>query len=275
MIGFVLAAFQISCKDNKITPGSDASFIKKENVLYDENRNPELTMDLYIPEEHSHKDRDVFIIIHGGGWRGGNKSELTFFTLSMMQKFPHSVFANINYRLASTSRYALPNQIEDIRSAMHYLEKTLKFQPRLILLGNSAGGHLSMLYAYKFDRNKKVKAVINIVGPADLSDPGFKRYDDYSFLKSHLVDPKYTSASQMIFASPIAWINNHSAPTLSYYGINDQVVPVTQKSILDSALSKNKVLHESYEFTGGHSDWYQNENGKFLIGKIEDFLKKL
>ncbi|WP_100076513.1 alpha/beta hydrolase [Chryseobacterium camelliae] len=275
IIGLVLAAFQISCKENKITMGTDASFIKKENILYAEDRNPELTMDLYTPEKHSRENKDVFIIIHGGGWRGGNKSELTLFTLSMMKKFPHSVFANINYRLASTSRYALPNQIDDIRTAMNYVEKAAGFQPRFILLGNSAGGHLSMLYAYKFDPDKKVKAVINIVGPADLSDPGFKRYDDYSFLENHLVDPKAAYGSPMAYASPVAWISSHSAPTLSYYGINDQVVPFTQKNILDSVLSKNKVLHESYEFTGGHSDWYQGKNGEFLIGKVEAFLKKL
>jgi acetyl esterase/lipase len=43
-------------------------------------------IDLYIPHKKSEK-REVFIIIHGGGWRGGNKSQLTFFTLSLMQSF--------------------------------------------------------------------------------------------------------------------------------------------------------------------------------------------
>jgi hypothetical protein len=31
-----------------------------------------------------------------------------------------------------------------------------------------------MLYAYHFDADENVKAVINIVGPADLSDKSFK-----------------------------------------------------------------------------------------------------
>lgn len=65
-----------------------------------------------------------------------------------------------------------------------------------------------MLYAYKFDADKKVKAVINIVGPADLSDPGFKNYQEYSFVESRLVAPEIiqTGTSKIGFASPVKWI---------------------------------------------------------------------
>ncbi|MDR4891216.1 MULTISPECIES: alpha/beta hydrolase [unclassified Chryseobacterium] len=262
------------CKEKKIELGKDIHFDKEENIHY--GNSPEQIMDLYIPAKKSQGKKEVFIIIHGGGWRSGNKSQLTLFTLSLMQKFPDHVFVNMNYRLVSETNYGLPNQMNDIKEVSAFLEKKLRYNPKLILLGNSAGGHLSMLYAYKFDTDKRIKAVVNIVGPADLSDPGFKNYQEYSFVERRLVDPNVSGLgiSRIDFASPVKWINENSPPTLSYYGNSDRVIPSTQEKILDSTLNKNQVIHESYQFNGGHLDWDKQPNDQFLIDKIETFLKK-
>ncbi|WP_042720070.1 alpha/beta hydrolase [Flavobacterium sp. B17] len=271
--GLVILTF-LGCRQKKIDLGKDASFKIEKDIAYGEDK--EQIMDIYIPESPV-KDKDVFIIIHGGGWRGGNRSQLTSFTFDLMKKFPKKIFVNLDYRLASATRFALPDQTDDIQNAMSYLEKKLKISPRYILLGNSAGGHLSMLYAYKFDKDKKVKAVINIVGPADLNDPEFKNYDDYTFVEKHLIDPKTvkTKITLMNFGSPVHWVNKNSAPTLSYYGINDQVVPLSQKKVLDSALNKNNVYHESYEFNGDHLGWEKDSNAEFLIRKTDEFLQNI
>ncbi|BAP29071.1 acetyl esterase [Chryseobacterium sp. StRB126] len=264
-----------ACKESRIHLGNNISFNKEENLHY--GNSPEQVMDLYIPNKKLSGEEEVFVIIHGGGWRGGNKSQLTFFTLSMMQRFPDHIFINMNYRLASTIQYAIPNQTDDIKNVIVYLKKRLNYKPRLILMGNSAGGHLSMLYAYHFDADKNVKAVINIVGPADLSDEGFKSYEEYSFIEKHLIDPKIlpTTTAAGNFASPVHWINTTSSPTLAYYGKTDRVVPLSQNKILDSVLSKNNVFHESYEFSGGHLDWDKLPNNTFLVDKIEAFLEKI
>nr|WP_315034869.1 alpha/beta hydrolase [uncultured Chryseobacterium sp.] len=272
---FIFLALLINCKDKKISLGKEINFNKEENISY--GTDSKQVMDLYTPAENPTKKRDIFIIIHGGGWRGGDKSQLTFFTLSMMQKFPDYVFVNINYRLASQSQYAIPNQTEDIKSVLIFLKKKLHYNPRLILMGNSAGGHLSMLYAYHFDSDKRIKAVINIVGPADLSDENFKTYNEYSFVENNLIDPKILPAgtSTTHFASPVSWVTKSSPPTLSYYGETDRVIPLTQKKILDSVLVKNKVEHVTYTFNGGHLDWDKSSNNTFLINKIETFLKQI
>ncbi|PTT77329.1 alpha/beta hydrolase [Chryseobacterium sp. HMWF035] len=178
------------------------SFTIEKNISYGKDK--EQKMDVYIPKA-SLKDKDVFIVIHGGGWRGGRKSQLTDFTYDLMKKFPENIFVNLDYRLASSKRFALPSQTDDITSAMNNVEKTLKIHPKYILLGNSAGGHLAMLYAYKFDPDRKVKAVINIVGPTDLNDSGFKNYEDYAFVEKHLIDPKIVDSQTtlMDFGSPV------------------------------------------------------------------------
>jgi len=273
-VGLIILLLNVDCKEKPIIINKNTSFDVRKNISY--GKDYEQKMDLYLPNNKNTIQKDVFIIIHGGGWRGGDKSQLTAFIFSMMEKFPNSIFVTMNYRLASINHFALPDQTDDITNVIHYLEKTLQYKPKLILLGNSAGGHLSMLYAYKFDKNNNVKAVVNIVGPADLSDHGFKNYEDYSFIEKQLIDPKILpqNVSAMNFGSPIYWIDENSPPTLSYYGKTDNVVPLSQKEILDSILTKNNVSHESYEFNGGHVDWEKNKNGTFLINTIEKFLKK-
>lgn len=273
----LILVFVFSCKEKTISLGKNVSFKAYEDIRYSKDKNPEQGMDLYIPENGTNKKPDVFIMIHGGGWRGGDRSELTFFTLSMMEKFPNAVFANIDYRLASASRFAIPNQTDDIDEAILYLEKRLNHHPEFIVLGNSAGAHLSMLYAYHFDKAKRIKAVVNIVGPSDLSDPDFKKYTDYSFVEKHLIDPKMIQSTLPVNAlgSPAHWVSHTSAPTLSFYGTADQVIPLSQKQILDSLLDKNHVLNRSYEFSGGHLDWYKEPNATFLTDKISGFLKEV
>lgn len=271
--GILLLLCFTGCRQKSTDSANSSLSVGKTDVSY--GPESDQRMDLYIPQKTTGKE--VFIIIHGGGWRGGRRSQLTLFTHRLMEKFPGHVFVNMDYRLASTSRFALPNQTNDIQRVIDYLENTLPFEPNYILLGNSAGGHLSMLYAYRYDRGKKVKAVVNIVGPADLGDPGFKSYDDYAFLENHLADPKVSGnrESLMNTVSPVYWVTKVASPTLSFYGTEDTVVPVSQMKILDSSLQRHQVYHESYTFNGNHVEWQNEPNASLLITKTELFLRNI
>lgn len=269
---FLCLIVLFGCKEKTITISKDITFDQQMDISYGDDS--EQKMDLYIPKNRD-SVKTIFIIIHGGGWKAGKKSNLTYFILSMMKRFPQSAFANIDYRLATETRFGLPNQTDDIQNAIDYLVGIAPIKSKFVLLGNSAGGHLAMLYSYRFDEKDRVKAVVNIVGPSDLSDPNFKNYSDYSFVENHLVDPAAIpkGISMENFASPIHWVNKNSPPTISFYGNNDQVIPLSQKGILDSALNKNGILNQSFEFPGGHLDWMNEKNAPFLINKIDKFLK--
>jgi len=271
--GILLLLCFTGCRQKSTDSANSSLSVGKTDVSY--GLESDQQMDLYIPQKTTGKE--VFIIIHGGGWRGGRRSQLTLFTQRLIEKFPGHVFVNMDYRLASTSRFALPNQTNDIQRVIDYLENTLPFKPNYILLGNSAGGHLSMLYAYRYDRGKKVKAVVNIVGPADLGDPGFKSYDDYAFLENHLAEPKVSGnrESLMNTVSPVYWVTKAASPTLSFYGTEDTVVPVSQMKILDSSLQRHQVYHESYTFNGNHVEWQNEPNASLLITKTELFLRNI
>lgn len=271
---FLFLLLLIGCKDKSINLGKDISFDKQMDISYGKDSDQKL--DLYVPKN---KDsiKGIFVIIHGGGWKSGDKSQLSLFTLSLMQKLPNYVFANINYRLASENSFGIPNQTDDIENVIFFLEKELGKKSNIILLGNSAGAHLAMLYSYKFNNNFKIKAVVNIVGPSDLADSNFKNYSDYTFVENHLVNPVTSPAciSKTYFASPTKWIDEKSPPTISFYGDNDGVIPLSQKAILDSALNNNKINNQSYLFSGGHLDWTNEKNAPFLINKIDEFLKQV
>ncbi|KUJ58043.1 MULTISPECIES: alpha/beta hydrolase [Chryseobacterium] len=279
-IGILLLIILFSgCKEKTINLGKDISFDQEMDVSYDID--PQQKLDLYIPKN---KDsiKGVFVMIHGGGWKSGNKTNLTFFTLSLMQKLPDYAFANINYRLADANSFVLPNQTNDIDSAIDFLLKKLNTNTKFILLGNSAGAHLSMLYGYNsflnLKHHNKIKAVVNIVGPADLSDKDFANYSDYNFLEKHMIDLQSQIPNDLTnkdIPNPVYWINKKSPPTISFYGNTDQVIPPSQKRILDSALNKNGIYNQSFEFSGGHLDWEKEKNAQFLIDKIDIFLKKV
>jgi len=229
------------CKEKTMTISEGITFDQQTDISYGDDS--EQRMDLYIPKNRD-SVKTIFMIIHGGGWKAGRKSDITGFTFSLMKRFPQSAFANINYRLATETRFGLPNQTDDIQNAINYLVGIAPIKSKFVLLGNSAGAHLSMLYSYRLGEKEKIKAVVNIVGPSDLSDPNFKNYSDYSFVENHLVDPATIPKGNSMgnFASPVNWVNKNSPPTISFYGNNDQVIPLSQKGILDSVLNKNGIL---------------------------------
>lgn len=279
---FLLICFLwTGCKEKTINLGENISFELEKDISYGNDSQQKL--DLYTPKNRN-SIKGVFVIIHGGGWKAGNKSDLTFFTLSMMKKFPDYAFANMNYRLADNDSFILPNQTEDIDNALDLLVKKsveMKFKPEFILLGNSAGAHLSMLYGYNsiFDdkHRTKVKAVVNIVGPADINSADFRNYSDYSFVEKHMIDsskPTPTDITHSDIPNPVFWINETSPPTISFYGNNDHIIPLSQMKKLDSALIQHKVKHETYEFSGGHLDWDKPPHDQFLMNKIDAFLKQ-
>lgn len=79
-------------------------------------------MDLHLPANRTTATTPVFIMIHGGGWSGGDKSEIQFFVDSLKKYRPDMAIISINYRLAAlpaTNKF--PTQEEDIEAALKFL----------------------------------------------------------------------------------------------------------------------------------------------------------
>jgi arylformamidase len=103
-------------------------------------------------EAKSSKPTPLLVYIHGGGWRGGDKSALPPRTLQFMLEHNVSV-ASINYRYSSMAR--LPAPVHDAARAIQFLrskssEWNLK-KDKIAAMGASAGACTALWLAYHDD----------------------------------------------------------------------------------------------------------------------------
>src|SRR5215211_7448279 len=71
-------------------------------------------LDLYLPAGRSADSTRLLIMVHGGAWSEGDKTDFTPYVPDMQQRFPGWAIANINYRLANTTTNHFPTQENDM-----------------------------------------------------------------------------------------------------------------------------------------------------------------
>ncbi|SFB84583.1 alpha/beta hydrolase [Kaistella jeonii] len=272
----VLLFFLSSCNNDS---ESDIVYTNARNLM-DVSYGPDSKqkMDIYLPPNRSNSKTKVFVLIHGGGWTSGDKVDFNSYIPKLQMNLSDFAIVNINYRLVGSSvTYLLPYLTDDVKYVLDNLGQNSSeygIKPEFVLCGVSAGGHLSMLYSYKYDDQKRVKAVVNIVGPTNFEDSYYTSYPQYWDAIPFIIDPSLLppNYSAPKFASPITWVTNSSAPTISFFGSNDELVPPSQKTILDQKLQEKNVANESYLYNGGHGIGgdYENE----IISKTKSFIYK-
>ncbi len=109
-----------------------------------------LHLHVFEPEDFQKSDkRAAFVVIHGGGWRGGAPQRMYPFAHHFAEL--GMVGISVEYRLAARepAEGALTpfDSVQDIRSAMRFLKKNAAefgIDPeRIAVSGGSAGGHLA------------------------------------------------------------------------------------------------------------------------------------
>lgn len=146
---------------------SDKS-IKIKTVVYKKTVDYELSLDIYQDESGiGIKQQPCVLVIHGGGWDSGDKTQLAPLNRELAQK-GYTVVA-IQYRLAPA--YVFPAQIEDVNAALDFLTENAALwnidASQFFLLGRSAGGQIAQVAAYHSKR-ESIKGVIAFYAPADL-----------------------------------------------------------------------------------------------------------
>lgn len=221
-------------------------------------------MDIYLPAQRNSNSTKVFVLVHGGAWSAGDKSEFNVFFKNLYTSYPHHAIMNINYRLGSELSPGFPKQIDDIKSAIQHIQlPKYNVSNQYCFIGTSAGAHLSMLYAYGFDDNQEVKAVCNTVGPSDITDPAYTENFLYMNLMKNLVGNKTIQSDSALFAevSPVKHVTTQVPPTLSLYGDNDPLIPNSQLTRLVAALNSVNAIHHYTVYAGeGHGAWSQSNN---------------
>jgi len=267
----LLAIFISSCQKEDDTPQDDS--VNMMNVSY--GTNAQQKMDVYLPANGSTTSTKVMIMIHGGGWNTGDKSDFDQYVDSLKKREPTYAIFNINYRLA-ISPDLFPSQENDVKAAVEFIyDKRTEYRisDKFVLIGASAGAHLALLQGYKQTFPVKVKAIIDFFGPTDLTEMyNNPTYPLVPILLSNVIGGTPTT-QPMIYqiSSPLNYVANQSPPTLILHGGVDNVVSPSQSVLLNNKLTLAGVTHQYLLYpTEGHG--WVGANLIDSFNKIQAFL---
>lgn len=217
------------------------------------------SMDVYLPEGRGMTTTPVVILLHGGGWVMGDKSEMDGAGIDSFFTAMGFAVVNMNYRLVNPYHY--PDALEDIGMVMDHLKaKAKEWQidmRRVCLMGRSAGGHLGMLYAYSRNKENRVKAVLDFYGPTDLTDNTVVN-KPLSIYVTNLLGEYTTHSEEWLEASPLSYISS-AVPTAIFHGTKDSLVYYTQAERLADSLQAHGVPYLLNPWTNAGHWWEQSE----------------
>ena len=234
--------------------------------------------DIYLPEERT-TETPVIVIVHGGFWSQGDKSEMDILVAIARNKSAEFAIVNTNYRLATATSNQHPTQINDIQSLITDLEskrEEYQISNNYYFIGVSAGAHLSLLYSYKNDTNHHVKAVCSVVGPTDFLDPIYVAALNTGLgdiAAQFLGDTFENNPSLYEDASPITHVDAQDAPTILFYGGKDQLIPISQGTRLQDKLESFGIPVEYTLYPDASHD-LQGVDFNDLSTKIAAFFEK-
>jgi acetyl esterase/lipase len=273
--GLILAMLTIvSCKD-KGNAEVELQATSRLDVAY--GADPQQRMDYYLPAGRSSANTKVMVLIHGGAWAGGDKSDFTAYVDTLKRRLPDYAFFNINYRLATTSGNAFPTQENDVKAALDFIynkRSELNISDQFVLLGASAGGHLALLQAYKYASSIKIKAVVNFFGPSNMVDMFTNPPSQVNpLLIATLVGGTPSSNADAYFqSSPINFVTAQSPPTITFQGGLDPLVRPSQQVALHAKLQTNGVVNEYVLYPNEYHGWF-GANLTRSFDKLEAFLE--
>ena len=281
--------------------GADSAFVSvaagysvTPNVTYHRAGGRDLTLDVYRPRQMSEPNATL-IYIHGGGWTNGSKegSSLTFLPYLELGW----TVVNVAYRLADAAH--APAAVEDCRCALRWVYRNAEQYgfdlERIVVSGNSAGGHLSLTTGILpesagLDRQcpgnrrrawpnattstaeLKVAAVINWYGITDVADlihrtPGPSGSFTEAWLGS--ASDREEVAKRV---SPLTYVRPDLPPILTVHGDMDLIVPYDHGVRLHEALDAAGVPNELVTVEGGGHGGFSAVEYQRIYRDIRAFL---
>ncbi|WP_345258217.1 alpha/beta hydrolase [Flaviaesturariibacter amylovorans] len=234
-------------------------------------------MDVYLPAGRSTATTKAMILVHGGGWTGGNKRDFAAYIEAFRKRLPDYAFFNLNYRLVGGPTL-LPQQEDDIRNAVAQITgKSAEYginPDKLVILGASAGAHLALLQAYK-QPSPKFAAVVDFFGPTDLQRMHDQPWHPLVPIALQMITGSKPSTQPDVYrnASPVSFVRPGVPPTLIFHGAKDNVVDISQSRVLADTLKGAGVSHELVVYPNERHGW-QGNNLKKSFDKLEEFLEK-
>lgn len=180
---------------------------------------------------------------------------------------------NINYRLASVPlNIHDPILSNDVNAAIDYIAAHAVdyhvASGKFALVGHSAGAHLALLAAYKYNTSQRIKAVASLSGPTDLTDPVFQALPSVrDLLERYLGVTQAAQPARWTSASPLLVATAASPPTILLQGRVDVLVPYTQVDALHNRLLALGVKYDYRLFAT-----YDHDLGYAAVGHFPDSI---
>lgn len=221
------------------------------------------TYDLYIPTGKG-SSPGLILYIHGGAWTSGDKSDYKQTIKDVAANHGYAA-ASVNYRFLSGS-VTMAEILADLNAAVTAIYDKANADGytlnKMITAGMSAGGHLALMYAYHTPADAKIRpvAVCSQCAPTDLADPNFYAegmvfQNGYLQVASAVVGQNVTNETLAQYTaqySPVTYAAT-AVPTVIAHGQKDNVVPYSNATALDAALTANGVTHLLIPFpNSGH-----------------------
>lgn len=244
---------------SKIPIKSESKY-NKETYIYKETENKDLKMDIYIPDTGGNSYPLVYFC-HGGGWISGFRNQPNNVSWCKYLVSKGFAVASIDYRFGYKN--TMSDILSDYSDGLKYIKANninLKIDKRnIVLMGLSAGGHLSLLYSSFHtytDPNSEfmegIRAVVGYYSPTrlkDLLDEDNKSlFAKFAMVQTIKGSPEedYTNEVEKIYEyySPINYLSKDMIPTLMVHGKIDNTVPFTSSVEFVKKLNELNIPNE-------------------------------
>ena len=213
---------------------SDGVSVEKD-VVFGQGGAMDLRCDLYRPRPGTEK-RVAAVLIHGGGFRGGNKETLT----ERARPYAAQGYLAIASQYRLTGQAAWPAMIEDVKTAIRWTRAnagTLGVDPtRIVIVGYSAGGHLALTAAGTQNRPE-------FEGTGGSAGVGTE-------VSACVAYYPVTGNGPPPSASPTTYVGERFPPTVLFHGVADTTVPIESSQRFFQLLRDAAVPAELHSFAG-------------------------
>lgn len=259
---------------------NDDNIIQIKDLVYKNLDAKTLHLDAFYKNENT--KLPAVILIHGGGWKSGNKSQMQFMAQAIASK-GYSCFA-IEYRLSPEAKY--PAAILDVKSAIKFIKSNAeKFNvdpSRIAVLGCSSGGQMAALIgttnensAFEdkddWNQNAKVQAIIDMDGILAFKHPESQEGKAASLWLGGTYEQKRETWQQ---ASALTHTDKNTPPIL--FINSDMIRYHAGRDDMIAILDKNGIYNEVQTIKNSpHSFWFFNPWFDEMINYTTQFLDKV
>ena len=226
--------------------------------------------DLYLHKSiKPESEAPLLLLVHGGAWMGGKRDDMAYACKYYGKN--GCITATMDYSLISEKRpgVTIKTMLDEIAACTAALKKQLETEgyhvSGMAIGGTSAGGHLSMLYAYARGKDSAIPIafVFEKVGPVSVTKDFWDEKTAAALIgygAGIQVDPKKLDTPEVIEAgnglSPLHFVGDGTPPTIFAYGGRDDLVKPVHRDALAKALEEHRIANVRIDFpNSNHALW--------------------